>query len=174
ALFGVVIFTILIVQGVRKIPVQYAKRIVGNKQYGGVRQYIPLKVNTSGVMPIIFEQAIMFVPMTLPQFFPDMQSSLITSLSDYTSVAYNVTFAILIIAFTFFYTAIMVNPQQMSEDMKKNGGFISGVKSGLATTGFIDGVLHKITFPGSIFLAIIAIIPAIATKLGVNSQFAHF
>jgi len=174
ALFAVVVFTILIVQGVRKIPVQYAKRIVGNKQYGGVRQYIPLKVNTSGVMPIIFAQAIMFVPMTIPQFFPNLQSSFITSLSDYTSVAYNVTFALLIIGFTFFYTAIMVNPQQMADDMKKNGGFIPGIKPGIATSGYIDGVLSKITLPGSVFLAIIAIIPALATLMGVNSQFAHF
>jgi len=175
ALFFVVVFTILIVQGVRKIPVQYAKRIVGNKQYGGVRQYIPLKVNTSGVMPIIFAQAIMFVPMTLPQFFPSMQSSsIVASLSDYTSLAYNITFAFLIIAFTFFYTAIMVNPQQMADDMKKNGGFIPGVKPGGETRDFVDGVLSKITLPGSIFLAIIAVFPAIATQLGVNSQFAHF
>lgn len=121
ALFFVVVFTILIVQGVRKIPVQYAKKIVGNKQVGGVRQYIPLKVNAAGVMPIIFAQAIMFVPMSLGQFFPNLQSDFLTSLSNYTSVAYNVTFAVLIIAFTFFYTAIMVNPQQMSDDMKKNG-----------------------------------------------------
>lgn len=174
ALFLVVIFTILIVQGVRKIPVQYAKKIVGNKQYGGVRQYIPLKVNASGVMPIIFAQAIMFVPMSIGQFFPDLQSSFLTSLSNYTSVAYNVVFAILIIAFTFFYTAIMVNPQQMSEDMKKNGGFIPGIKPGQATNYYIDGVVSKITFPGAIFLAIVAIFPAIASLFGVNNQFAHF
>ncbi|WP_257666912.1 preprotein translocase subunit SecY [Parapedobacter tibetensis] len=174
ALFFVVIFTILIVQGVRKIPVQYAKKIVGNKQYGGVRQYIPLKVNAAGVMPIIFAQAIMFVPMSLGQFFPDMQSPFLTSLSNYTSVAYNVTFAVLIIAFTFFYTAIMVNPQQMSEDMKKNGGFIPGVKPGQATNFYIDGVISKITLPGAIFLAVIAILPAIASLFGVNNQFAHF
>ncbi|PPL00582.1 preprotein translocase subunit SecY [Parapedobacter indicus] len=174
ALFFVVIFTILIVQGVRKIPVQYAKKIVGNKQYGGVRQYIPLKVNAAGVMPIIFAQAIMFVPMSLGQFFPNLQSSFLTSLSNYTSVAYNVTFGILIIAFTFFYTAIMVNPQQMSEDMKKNGGFIPGVKPGQATNFYIDSVISKITLPGAIFLAIIAILPAIASLFGVNNQFAHF
>ncbi|HWV72105.1 MAG TPA: preprotein translocase subunit SecY [Pseudosphingobacterium sp.] len=174
ALFFVVVFTILIVQGVRKIPVQYAKKIVGNKQYGGVRQYIPLKVNSAGVMPIIFAQAIMFVPTTLAQFFPNLQSPFLTSLSNFTSVAYNVTFAFLIIAFTFFYTAIMVNPQQMADDMKKNGGFIPGVKPGLATSGYIDSVISKITLPGSIFLAIIAILPAIASLLGVNSQFAHF
>jgi preprotein translocase subunit SecY len=174
ALFLVVVFTILIVQGVRKIPVQYAKRIVGNKQYGGVRQYIPLKVNTAGVMPIIFAQAIMFVPMTIPQFFPNLESAFIRSLSNYTSLAYNVTFGIMIILFTFFYTAIMVNPQQMADDMKKNGGFIPGIKPGIATTSYIDGVLSKITFPGAIFLAIIAILPAIASLMGVNSQFAHF
>jgi len=174
ALFFVVIFTILIVQGVRKIPVQYAKKIVGNKQYGGVRQYIPLKLNAAGVMPIIFAQAIMFVPMSIGQFFPSMQSSFLTALSNYTSLAYNVTFAILIIAFTFFYTAIMVNPQQMSEDMKKNGGFIPGIKPGHATNLFIDGVISKITLPGAIFLAVIAILPAIASLFGVNNQFAHF
>lgn len=174
ALFFVVVFTILIVQGVRKIPVQYAKRIVGNKQYGGVRQYIPLKVNAAGVMPIIFAQAIMFVPMTLGQFFPDMQSGFLTELSNYTSLTYNLVFAFLIIAFTFFYTAIMVNPQQMSEDMKKNGGFIPGIKPGHATNMYIDGVISKITFPGSIFLATIAILPAIASLFGVNNQFAHF
>lgn len=175
ALFFVVIFTILIVQGVRKIPVQYAKKIVGNKQYGGVRQYIPLKVNSAGVMPIIFAQAIMFVPMTIVNFFPDMNSPFLTSLSNFTSVSYNVTFAILIIAFTFFYTAIMVNPQQMAEDMKKNGGFIPGIKPGQATNFYIDSVISKITLPGSVFLAIIAILPAIASLAGVSStQFAHF
>src|SRR3546814_364757 len=139
ALFLVVVFTILIVQGVRKIPVQYAKRIVGNKQYGGVRQYIPLKVNTAGVMPIIFAQAIMFIPMTIPQFFPNFQSEFLTSLSNYTSLPYNITFGIMIILFTFFYTAIMVNPQQMADDMKKNGGFITGIKPGKATSNYIDG-----------------------------------
>ncbi|WP_293887611.1 MULTISPECIES: preprotein translocase subunit SecY [unclassified Sphingobacterium] len=174
ALFFVVIFTILIVQGVRKIPVQYAKKIVGNKQVGGVRQYIPLKVNAAGVMPIIFAQAIMFVPMSLGQFFPNLQSDFLTSLSNYTSVAYNVTFAVLIIAFTFFYTAIMVNPQQMSDDMKKNGGFVPGIKPGLETSNFIDRVISNITFPGAIFLAIIAILPAIASLFGINNQFAHF
>ena len=174
ALFFVVIFTILIVQGVRKIPVQYAKKIVGNKQVGGVRQYIPLKVNAAGVMPIIFAQAIMFVQMSLGQFFPNIQSEFLTSLSNYTSVAYNVTFAVLIIAFTFFYTAIMVNPQQMSDDMKKNGGFVPGIKPGLETSNFIDRVISNITFPGAIFLAIIAILPAIASLFGINNQFAHF
>jgi preprotein translocase subunit SecY len=174
ALFFVVIFTILIVQGVRKIPVQYAKKIVGNKQVGGVRQYIPLKVNAAGVMPIIFAQAIMFLPMSLAQFFPSLQSDFLSSLTDFTSIAYNVTFAVLIIAFTFFYTAIMVNPQQMSEDMKKNGGFVPGIKPGYDTNLFIDNVISRITFPGAIFIAIIAILPAIASAAGVNNNFAHF
>src|SRR5690606_36021204 len=128
ALFFVVIFTMLIVQGVRKIPMQYDMIIVWNTLLGGVRQYIPLIANALGVMPIIFALAIMFLPMSLAQFFPNMQSDFLTSLTNFTSLAYNVTFAILIIAFTFFYTAIMVNPQQMSEDMKKNGGFIPGIK----------------------------------------------
>src|SRR5690606_5024745 len=174
ALFFVIIFTILIVQGVRKVPVQYAKKIVGNKQYGGVRQYIPLKVNAACVMPIIFAQAIMFIPATLGQFIPSLQGPFLTAMSDYTSAVYNITFAIMIIAFTFFYTAITVNPVQMSDDMKKNGGFIPGIKPGKATGDYIDAVISKITLPGSIFLAIIAILPAFASLLGVNSQFAHF
>ena len=173
-LFIVVMFTILIVQGVRKIPVQYAKKIVGNKQYGGVRQYIPLTVNAAGVMPIIFAQAIMFVPATVGQFFPNAQSSFLASFSDYTSLTYNLTFAIMIILFTFFYTAITVNPVQMSDDMKKNGGFVPGVKPGKSTGDYIDSVISKITLPGSVFLAIIAILPSIAIIFGVNSQFAHF
>src|SRR5690606_32480263 len=134
-------------------------------------QYIPLKVNSAGVMPIIFAQAIMFVPMTLGQFFPSLQSNFLTQLSSNTTWTYNLVFAFLIIAFTFFYTAIMVNPQQMSEDMKKNGGFIPGIKPGQETNLYIDGVISKITFPGAIFLAIIAIMPAIAGLLGVNNQF---
>lgn len=174
ALFLVVMFTILIVQGVRKIPVQYAKKIVGNKQYGGIRQYIPLKVNAAGVMPIIFAQAIMFIPATIGQFFPDAQSTFLASFSDYTSATYNITFALMIIIFTFFYTAITVNPMQMSDDMKKNGGFVPGVKPGKTTGDYIDSVISKITLPGSIFLAFIAILPSIAIMLGVNSQFAHF
>jgi preprotein translocase subunit SecY len=174
ALFLVVMFTILIVQGVRKIPVQYAKKIVGAKQYGGVRQYIPLKVNAAGVMPIIFAQAIMFIPTTIGSFFPSAQSSFLASFSDYTSLTYNLTFAFMIIAFTFFYTAITVNPVQMSDDMKKNGGFVPGVKPGKTTGEYIDAVISKITLPGSIFLAIIAIMPSIAIILGVNSQFANF
>jgi preprotein translocase subunit SecY len=174
ALFGVVMFTIMIVQGVRKVPVQYAKRIVGNRQFGGVRQYIPLKVNAAGVMPIIFAQALMFIPMTLTSLFPNLQNSWLAQYSDYTSVTYSITFGFLIIAFTFFYTAITVNPTQMSDDMKKNGGFIPGIKPGLATSSFIDDVISKITFPGAIFLAIIAILPSIAVRFGLKSEFAHF
>jgi len=168
-------FTILIVQGTRKIAVQYAKRIVGNKQYGGVRQYIPLKVNAAGVMPIIFAQALMFIPATISQFFPSIASSgVLIALSDYTSWAHNLLFAVLIIIFTYFYTAITVNPNQMADDMKKNGGFIPGVKPGKATADFIDDVISKITLPGSIFLAIIAIVPALAALFGVNAPFARF
>ena len=174
ALFAVVIFTVLVIQGTRKVPVQYAKKIVGNKQYGGVRQYIPLKLNAAGVMPIIFAQAIMFVPSTIGQFFPSAQSPLLASFSDYTSLAYNITFGILIMLFTFFYTAITINPNQMADDMKKNGGFVPGIKPGKTTADFIDGIISKITFPGSIFLAIIAILPSFAIIAGVNSQFAHF
>jgi preprotein translocase subunit SecY len=174
ALFAVVMFTILIVQGVRKVPVQYAKRIVGSRQFGGVRQYIPLKVNAAGVMPIIFAQALMFIPTTLTQFFPSLQNTWLIQFSDPTSLAYSLTFAFLIIAFTFFYTAITVNPVQMSDDMKKNGGFIPGIKPGLPTSSFIDDVISKITFPGSVFLAIIAILPSLAVKFGIKSEFAHF
>jgi preprotein translocase subunit SecY len=174
-LIGVVMFTILVVQGTRKIAVQYAKRIVGNKQYGGVRQYIPLKVNAAGVMPIIFAQALMFIPATVAQFFPKAASNgILMSLTDYTSWGHNLLFAILIILFTYFYTAITVNPNQMAEDMKKNGGFIPGIKPGRSTADFIDGIISKITLPGSIFLAIIAIIPAFASMVHITSAFARF
>jgi len=175
ALIGVVMFTILIVQGTRKIAVQYAKRIVGNKQYGGVRQYIPLKVNAAGVMPIIFAQALMFIPATIPQFFPSTgTNAVVMALANYNSWEHNLLFALLIIVFTYFYTAITVNPNQMAEDMKKNGGFVPGVKPGKSTAEFIDGVISRITLPGSIFLAIIAIIPAFATIIGVTNIFARF
>lgn len=174
ALFAVVMFTILIVQGVRKVPVQYAKRIVGNRQVGGVRQYIPLKVNAAGVMPIIFAQALMFIPNALIGVFPKLTDSWLHQYTDITSLTYSLTFAFLIIAFTFFYTAITVNPTQMSDDMKKNGGFIPGIKPGLATSSFIDDVISKITFPGSLFLAVIAILPSFAVKVGIQQEFAHF
>jgi preprotein translocase subunit SecY len=175
ALMAVVMFTVLIVQGTRKVAVQYAKRIVGNKQYGGVRQYIPLKVTAAGVMPIIFAQALMFIPATIASVFPKIASNtVLMSLSDYTSWGHNLLFAILIILFTYFYTAITVNPNQMAEDMKKNGGFIPGVKPGRSTGEFLDGVISRITLPGSIFLAIIAIIPAFASMVHVSSAFARF
>jgi preprotein translocase subunit SecY len=175
ALIGVVMFTILIVQGTRKVAVQYAKRIVGNKQYGGVRQYIPLKVTMAGVMPIIFAQALMFIPATVAQFFPNAASNgILIALSNYNSWLHNLLFALLIIVFTYFYTAITFNPNQMADDMKKNGGFIPGVKPGQATSSYLDDVMSKITLPGSIFLAIIAIIPALVSLAGVSSLFSRF
>jgi len=173
-LFLVFVASILLVQGTRKIPVQYAKRIVGNKQYGGVRQYIPLKVNAAGVMPIIFAQALMFIPMMFSQFNTESLTGVAAAFSDFTGFWYNLTFAILIILFTYFYTAITINPTQMAEDMKKNGGFIPGVKPGKKTVEFLDTVMSRITLPGSIFLAIIAILPAFAVIAGINNQFAQF
>lgn len=170
----VIAVTILLVQGTRRIPVQYAKRIVGNKQYGGVRQYIPLKVNAAGVMPIIFAQAIMFLPLSFARYGGEGMSKFVSAFSRYTSVWYNVVFALLIIVFTYFYTAIIMNPTQMAEDMKKNGGFIPGVKPGKKTSEFIDTVMSRITLPGSIFLAIIAILPAFAGLLGIQQSFAQF
>lgn len=175
-LFFVVIFTILIVQGTRRVPVQYAKKMVGGagKQIGGARQYIPIKVNSAGVMPIIFAQALMFIPATVGQFLPSLQSSFLASLSNYTSFGYNFGFAMLIILFTFFYTAISINPSQMAEDMRRNNGFIPGIQPGQGTSDFLDMVISRITLPGAIFLAIIAILPSIAVMVGINSQFAHF
>ncbi|MPL73378.1 Protein translocase subunit SecY [bioreactor metagenome] len=171
----VIMLCILLVQGTRRVPVQYAKRIVGNKQYGGARQYIPIKVNAAGVMPIIFAQAIMFIPVTLFGFSDsESMQGVKAALSDFNGFWYNLIFAIIIIAFTYFYTAIAINPKQMSDDMKKNGGFIPGVKPGRRTEEFFDNVLSKITLPGSIFLAIVAILPAFVSLFGVNSQFSHF
>jgi len=174
-LIMVILLCILLVQGTRKIPVQFAKRIVGNKQYGGVRQYIPLKVNAAGVMPIIFAQAIMFLPITLAGFSSsEALTGFARTFSDFNGFWYNFTFAVLIILFTYFYTAITVNPNQMAEDMKKNGGFIPGVKPGKKTADFIDTVMSRITFPGSLFLALVAVMPAFVRLFGVNSQFAQF
>jgi preprotein translocase subunit SecY len=166
----VIVGSILLVQGTRRIPVQFAKKIVGNKQYGGVRQYIPLKVNAAGVMPIIFAQAIMFIPAAISGF----SGSSGGVFSERYGFWYNTIFAILIILFTYFYTAIMVNPNQLADDMKRNGGFIPGVKPGKKTAEFIDQVMSRITLPGSIFLAGVAIMPAFAQKLGINSAFADF
>jgi preprotein translocase subunit SecY len=174
-LFFVFAGTILLVQGTRRVPVQYAKRIVGNKQYGGVRQYIPLKVNAAGVMPIIFAQAIMFIPITIAGFVEsEAATGFAATFSNFTGFWYNFTFALLIILFTYFYTAITINPQQMAEDMKRNGGFIPGVKPGKKTMEFLDSVMSKITLPGSIFLAIVAILPAFAMMAGVDQTFAQF
>src|SRR6056297_956972 len=171
----IILLTILLVQGTRKIPVQYAKRIVGNKQYGGVRQYIPLKVNASGVMPIIFAQALMFVPVTIAGFAgSESMTGFAAAFSNITGFWYNFTFATLVVLFTYFYTAITINPSQMAEDMKKNGGFIPGVKPGRKTVEFLDRIMSRITLPGSIFLALIAIMPSFAQIGGVNSQWAQF
>jgi preprotein translocase subunit SecY len=175
-LFLVFVLSILLVQGTRKIPVQYAKRVVGNKQYGGVRQYIPLKVNSAGVMPIIFAQAIMFLPMTLGGMRGGDKeiAGWVIALTNYTGFWYNFTFALMIIAFTYFYTAITINPQRLAEDIRKNGGFIPGVKPGKKTIEYFDNVLSKITLPGSIFLALVAILPAFAMMVNVTSGFAQF
>jgi preprotein translocase subunit SecY len=174
-LFLVFVVSILLVQGTRRIPVQYAKRIVGNKQYGGVRQYIPLKVNAAGVMPIIFAQALMFIPLTIGQFASsDKLTGFLSTFSNFTGFWYNFVFGLLIVVFTYFYTAITINPTQMAEDMKKNGGFIPGVKPGRKTVEFLDTIMSRITLPGSIFLAFIAILPAFAMLAGITNQFAHF
>ena len=173
-LYAVVCASILLVQGVRKVPVQYAKRLVGNKQYGGARQYIPLKLFAANVMPIIFAQALMFIPLTIVQFSTESSSSVLRMLLDRNSLLYNVVFAILIIAFTYFYTAITLNPTQMAEDMKRNNGFIPGVKPGKPTADFIDGVMSRITLPGSLFIAFIAVMPALAGLLNVQDSFSQF
>ena len=173
-LFVIFMATIALVQGVRKVPVQYAKRIVGNKQYGGVRQYIPLKINSAGVMPIIFAQALMFIPL-LFSGFGGGTSSFAIAFNDFTGFWYNFTFALMVIIFTYFYTAVTVNPTNMADDMKKNGGFIPGVKPGKRTAEYLDSIMSRITLPGSIFLAIVAILPALAQRfLGANPQFAQF
>lgn len=177
ALFFVVLVTVALVQAVRRVPVSYAKQVVGNKVYGGQRQYIPLKVNASGVMPIIFAQSLMFLPSMVAQLWADSSTTaqyVVTVFSDFTSWQYNVTFALLIIVFTFFYTAITINPNQMADDMKRNGGFVPGIKPGKATSEFIDTILSRITLPGSIFLAIIAVLPAFAMIGNVEQNFAQF
>ncbi len=170
--FLVIIAAIAIVQAVRKVPVQYAKRVIGNKQYGGVRQYLPLKINAAGVMPIIFAQALMMFPMLLGRW--DATRGIAAAFSSYTNFWYNLVFAFLVIVFTYFYTAVTVNPTMMAEDMKKNGGFIPGVKPGKQTANYIDTIMSRITLPGSIALAFIAIMPAFANIFGINNQFASF
>ena len=171
----VIVASIMLVQGTRKIPVQFAKKIVGTKQVGGVRQYIPLKVNSAGVMPIIFAQAIMFIPLTIASAVgTESMSGFMTAFSNHYGLWYNLVFAILIIVFTYFYTAITVNPNQMAEDMKRNGGFVPGIKPGKNTAAFIDAIMSRITFPGSLFLALIAVLPAFAVRIGISSEFAQF
>ncbi|MDR2929226.1 MAG: preprotein translocase subunit SecY [Cytophagaceae bacterium] len=174
-LFFVFCGSILLVQGTRRIPVQYAKRIVGNKQYGGVRQYIPLKINAAGVMPIIFAQAIIFIPVTFSGFVDsDSATGFVSLFANFTGFWYNFIFALLIIVFTYFYTAITINPTQMADDMKRNGGFIPGIKPGKKTAEYLDTIMSRITLPGSFFLALIAILPAFAMLAGVDSSFAQF
>ena len=170
--FLVIVAAIAIVQAVRRVPVQYAKRVIGNKQYGGVRQYIPLKINAAGVMPIIFAQALMLFPVLFSRW--DATRGLAATLGNYTGFWYNLIFAILVIVFTYFYTAVTVNPNMMAEELKRNGGFIPGVKPGKKTVEYLDSIMSRVTLPGSFALAFIAILPAIAMKLGVSNSFASF
>ncbi len=171
-LFFVFVLGIALLQAVRKVPVQYAKRVIGNKQYGGVRQYIPLKLNAAGVMPIIFAQALMLFPLIFSQF--DATRGFAATMSNYTGFWYNITFFVLVVLFTYFYTAVTVNPTMMAEEMRKNGGFVPGVKPGKKTAEYIDTIMSRVTLPGSIFLGLIAILPAFAMLCGVNNQFASF
>ena len=174
-LFAVTVGAVLLVQGTRKVPVQYAKRIIGTRQYGGARQYIPLKVNAAGVMPIIFAQAIMFIPITLAGFgSSEGTSGFYAAFSDINGFWYNLVYFILIVAFTYFYTAITVRPTQMAEDMKRNNGFIPGVKPGKKTAEYLDSIMSRITLPGSLFLGIVAILPAFARFFGISQNFAQF
>ena len=178
-LFMVTAGAVMLTQGTRKVPVQYAKRIVGNKQYGGARQYIPLKVNAANVMPIIFAQALMFIPITLAGFGARQDAGGIggwisRNFGDMNGILYNVVYFIMIVAFTYFYTAITVRPTQMAEEMKKNSGFIPGIKPGKKTAEYLDSIMSRITLPGSIFLGIVAILPAFARYFGINQQFAQF
>lgn len=177
ALFFVVLGAVAMTQAVRRIPVQYAKQVVGNKVVGGQRQYIPLKLNSAGVMPIIFAQALMFIPSLVSSLFADKSdfaNSVATAFADYTTWQYNVLYALLIIVFTFFYTAIAINPTQIADDLKRSGGFIPGVKPGEATSSYIATVLDRITLPGGIMLAAVAILPAIVSLFGVTRQFTQF
>ena len=173
-LYGVVCAAILLTQGTRKVPVQYAKRVVGKKQYGGARQYIPLKLFAANVMPIIFAQALMFIPLMLVRFQSDNSSSIVHSLMDNHSLLYNCIYVFLIIAFTYFYTAITLNPTQMAEDMKRNNGFIPGIKPGKDTADYIEEIMSRITLPGSLFIAFIAIMPALASLVNVQNAFSQF
>ena len=173
-LYAVVCASLLLVQGTRKIPVQYAKRLVGNKQYGGARQYLPLKLFAANVMPIIFAQALMFIPLAIVQYQSDNASYIVRSLMDNRSLLYNCVYVTLIIAFTYFYTAITLNAKQMAEDMKRNNGFIPGIKPGKDTAEYIDTVMSRITLPGSLFIAFIAVMPSLAGLLNVQQAFSQF
>lgn len=172
-LLAVIAGAVLLVQGTRNVPIQYAQKVVGNKQYGGARKFIPLKVNAAGVMPIIFAQAIMFIPVTLVGFSTN-QTGFVGALTDMYGFWYNAIYFIMIVAFTYFYTAITVRPAQMAEDLKRNNGFIAGVKPGKPTVDYLDSIMSRITLPGSIFLGIVAILPAIAHVCGLNRSFASF
>ncbi len=177
ALYFVIMGAVMLTQAVRRIPIQYAKQVVGNRVMGGQRQYLPLKLNAAGVMPIIFAQALMFIPSLGASYFAeksDFASNVATIFANYTTWQYNLLFAFLIIVFTFFYTAISVNPQQIADDMKRGGGFIPGVKPGQQTSEYISSILDRITFPGSLMLALVAILPAFASMAGVSTDFAHF
>ena len=173
-LYAIVCAAILLVQGTRKVPVQYAKRVVGNKQYGGARQYVPLKLFAANVMPIIFAQALMFIPLAIVRYQSENASYVVQSLMDNRSLLYNIIYVTLIIAFTYFYTAITLNPTQMAEDMKRNNGFIPGIKPGKDTAEYIDTVMSRLTLPGSLFIAFIAVMPALAGLLNVQQGFAQF
>ena len=174
ALLIVIAVSIVLVQATRKIPVQYAKRVEGNRQFGGARQYIPVKLFAANVMPIIFAQALMFIPLTLGNYGKERGNWVVNELLDQNSFLYNVVMVILVIAFTYFYTAITLNPVQMSEDLKRNNGFIPGIKPGKNTADFLDNIMSRITLPGSLFIALIAILPAFARFFGVNQEFAQF
>lgn len=177
ALYFVIMGAVMLTQAVRRIPIQYAKQVVGNRVMGGQRQYLPLKLNAAGVMPIIFAQALMFIPSLGASYFAeksDFASNVATIFANYTTWQYNLLFAVLIIVFTFFYTAISVNPQQIADDMKRGGGFIPGVKPGQQTSEYISSVLDRITFPGALMLAVVATLPAFASLLGISTDFAHF
>ncbi|HZH68704.1 MAG TPA: preprotein translocase subunit SecY [Chitinophagales bacterium] len=175
ALAVIITATVALIQAVRKVPVTYAKKIVGSTPIGGERQFLPLKVNIAGVMPIIFAQAFLFIPATVLQFFPSMEGSeIIEQFSDFTSMPYTILMFVLVVLFTYFYTALIVNPSQISDDLKRNNGFIPGVKPGAETTEYIDSITSKITFPGAVFLGLIAIIPTFAALAGVGMQFSIF
>lgn len=172
--FLVVLGVILLTQGTRKITINYAKRVVGNRQYGGVRQYLPIKILAAGVMPIIFAQAIMFLPATVGSFYQGELPGFIQSMMNPNGLWHNIILVFLIVVFTYFYTAIIFNPVQMADDMKRNNGFIPGIKPGKQTANFIDDVISKITLPGAVFIAVVAVLPVFATKLGINQEFSQF